>query len=170
MVATVGVGLLSDLLRNVLYPISSTASVFGTAQSSLGLPSPAYLLSGLGHAVNITLGGVFSCGLLVFLSVVGFFVLLRVKSEVSGFFVAWVFVGSVSILFAADDFVFNRFLFMLPWVVLSGLGLSWVVLFVSSRVGGFRGGRLLVIWVVLGFVFLVLLNGSLRYLFNINVW
>jgi hypothetical protein len=96
--------------------------------------------------------------------------LLRVKSEVSGIFIAWICVACVSILFAADDFVFNRFLFMLPWVVLCGLGLSGVVLFVYSRVGGFRCWRLWVIGVVLGFVFLVLLNGSLRYLFNINIW
>jgi hypothetical protein len=168
--ATVGVGLLSDLMRKLLSPASSTASVVATAQSSLGLPNPAYLVIGLGHAVNNILGGVFANGLLVFLSVAGFFVLLRFKSEVSSFFVAWICVSCMIILFAADDFVFNRFLFMLPWVVLSGLGLSCVVLFVSSRAGGFRGWRLWVILLVLGFVFLVLLNGSLRYIFNINVW
>ncbi len=168
--ATVGVGLFSDLMRRLLSADSSTASVVATAQSGIGLPNPAYLLSGMQHAVDITLGGVFASGLLVFLSVAGFFVLLRMKSEVSSLFVAWICVVCVSILFAADDFVFNRFLFLLPWVVLSGLGLSWVVQFVSLRVGGFKGWRLWVIVLVLGFVFLVLLNGSLRYLFNINIW
>ena len=170
VVATVGIGLLSDLMRRFLSPASSTASVVSTAQSAIGLPNPAYLLSGMQHAVDITLGGVFACGLLVFLSIAGFFVLLRLKSEVSSFFVAWICVVCVVILFAADDFVFNRFLFLLPWVVLSGLGLSWVVQVVSLRVGGFKGWRLWMIALVLGFVFLVLLNGGLRYLLNINIW
>ena len=84
------------------------------------------------------------------------------------------FVACVSILFAAGDFVFNRALFMLPWVVLSGLGLAFVVRFVGfiglERFGGFRDWRLWVVLLVLAFVFLVLLNGSLRYLFNINIW
>jgi len=168
--STVGVGLLGDLMRKLLSPVSSTASVLGTAQSSIGLPNPAFLLSGMQHAVDITLGGVFASGLLVFLGVAGFIVLLRIKSESSSFFIAWICVACVSILFAANDLVFNRFLFMLPWVVLSGLGLSSIVWFVGSRVGGFKGWRLWVVVLVLGFVFLVLLNGSLRYLFNINIW
>ena len=167
---TVGVGLLSDLMRKLLSPVSSAASVVATVQSSIGLPNPAFLLSGMQHAVDVTLGGVFASGLLIFLSVAGFFVLLRIKSDVSGFFIAWICVACVSILFAADDFVFNRFLFMFPWVVLSGLGLAGVIWFVSSRVGGFKGWRLWMIIVVLGFVFLALLNGSVRYLFNINIW
>jgi hypothetical protein len=74
----------------------------------------------------------------------------------------------VSILFAAENFVFDRFLFLMPWVVLSSLGLFSVVRFVSLRFGGLKGWRLG--FVVLVFVFLVLLNGSLRYLFNINIW
>ncbi len=161
VVATIGVGLLCDLMRKLLSPASSTASVFVTAQSGLGLPNPAYLLSGLGHAVNITLGGVFSGGLLVFLSFVGFIVLLRIRSNVSNFFVSWICVACVSILFAANDFVFNRFLFILPWVILSGLGLYSVILLVSSRVEG-KGRRLWVLGVFLAFVFLVLLNGSIE--------
>jgi hypothetical protein len=116
----------------------------------------------------IFLGGVCQSALIAL--AFGFLVLLRFKSEVSSFFVAWICVACVTILFAADDFVFNRFLFMLPWVVLSGLGLFGVVSFVSSGEGGFRGWRLWVVALVLGFVFLVLLNGSLMYLFNINVW
>ncbi len=168
--ATIGVGLLSDFMRKLLSPSSSSASVVATAQSSLGLPNPIFLLSGLGNAVNFTLGGVFSGGLLLSLSIAGFLVLLKFKSGVSNFFIAWICVAFVSILFAADDFVFNRFLFMLPWVVLSGLGLYGVVLFVSYRVGGFKGWRLWVLGAIVFFVFLVLLNGSLRYLFNINIW
>ena len=173
VVATVGVGLLVDLLRKVLSPVSSSGSVLSTVQSSLGFPNPAYLLSGMSKAVDFVLGGVFANQLLVALAFVGFLVLLRFKSEVSNFFVAWVFVACVSILFAASDLVFNRLLFMLPWVVLSGLGLAFVINFVGSRVGqvsGFKDWRLWVVLLVLGFVFLVLLNCALRYLFNINIW
>jgi hypothetical protein len=168
--ATVGVGLLSDLARKMLSPVSSTLSVIATAQSSLGLPNPVYLLSGMQHAVDFDLGGVFANGLLVLLSVVGFIVLLRFKSEVSNFFIAWIFVSCISILFASNDFVFNRFLFMFPWVVLLALGLFWCVGFVAGQLGGFRGWRFWVLVVLLVFVFLMLLNGALRFLFNINAW
>jgi hypothetical protein len=144
-----------------------------TVQSSLGFPNPAYLLSGMSKAVDFVLGGVFANPLLVALAFVGFLVLLRFKSEVSNFFVAWVFVACVSVLFAAGDLVFNRALFMLPWVVLSALGLAFVIGFVGSRVGrvgGFKDWRLWVVLLVLGLVFLVLLNCALRFLFNINIW
>jgi hypothetical protein len=165
--ATVGVGLFCDLVRKLLYPTSSS-SVLVSAQSSLGFPNGAYLLSGLQESVNFVLGGVFANGLLVVLSFVGFMVLLRVNSGVSRFFVAWIFVCCGSILFAAESFVFDRFLFLMPWVVLCALGLFWCVGFVGGQVGGFRGCRFWVLVVVLVFVFLVLLNGALRFIFNIN--
>jgi len=168
--ASVGVGLLCDFVRKLLSPVSSTASVFVTAQSSLGLPNAAYLVSGLRDSVDFVLGGVFANQLLVFLSFIGFLFLLRFKSEVSNFFVSWVFVACVTILFAAENLVFDRFLFLMPWVVLSSFGLFSVVRFVSSRFGGLKGWRLGFVVLVLVFVFLVLLNGSLRYLFNINIW
>jgi hypothetical protein len=173
VVATVGVGVLVDLLRKVLSPVSSSGSVVGTIQSSLGFPNPAYLLSGLSKAVNFVLGGVFANQLLVALAFVGFLVLLRFKSEVSNFFVAWVYVACVSILFAADDLVFNRALFLLPWIVLLGLGLSFVINFAGSRISHIccmKDWRLWLVLLVLGFVFLVLLNSSFRFLFNINIW
>lgn len=168
--ATVGVGLFCDLIRKILSPVSSTASVFITAQSSLGFPNGAYLLSGMRGNVDFALGGVFANQLLVFLSVVGFLFLLKFKSEVSNFFVSWVFVACVSILFAAQDLVFDRFLFLMPWVVLSSLGLFSVFRFVGSRFEGWKRWRVWIVMLVLVFVFLVLLNGSLRYLFNINIW
>ena len=56
----------------------------------------------------------------------------------------------VAILFAAQDLVFDRFLFLMPWVVLSSLGLFYVVRFVSSRFGGWRGWRM---FCVVGFGF-----------------
>ena len=167
--ATLGVGLSSDLLRKVVSPVSSTSSVLSTAGSSLGLPNFGYLFSGLEKSVDSVLGGVFSNGLLVVLGVVGLLVLLRLKSGLSRFFVAWIFVGCVTILFASESFVFDRFLFLLPWVVLSALGLFWGVGFVS-RVGVWGRWRFWVLFVVLLFIFLLLLNGGLRFLFNINLF
>jgi hypothetical protein len=168
--ATVGVGLLCDLIRKIFSPVSSTASVFSTAQSSLGFPNPAYLLSGMRVNVDFALGGVFANQLLVFLSIIGFLVLLKFKSKLSNFFVSWIFVACVSILFSAQDLVFDRFLFLMPWVVLSSLGLFSVVRFFGSMFESRRGWRALIMAVVLVSVFLVLSNGSLRYLFNINAW
>ncbi len=166
--ATVGVGLLVDLARSMLSSVSSSGSVLAAAHSGLGFPNVAFLLSGMQKTVDFALGGVFANGLLVALSIVGFLVLVRLRSEVSTFFVSWIFVASVSILFAAQDFVFDRFLFLMPWVVLSSLGLFSVLRFASNRFGG--RWRLFVCFVVLAFVFLVLLNNGLRYLFNINIW
>ena len=166
---TLGVGLTSDLLRKVVSPVSSTSSVLSTAGSSLGLPNLGFLFSGLEERVDFVLGGVFANGLLVVLGVFGLLVLLRFKSGLSRFFVAWIFVGCMSILFASENFVFDRFLFLLPWVVLSSLGLFWVVGFIS-RVGGWGRWRVWVLGVLLAFVFLVLLNWALRFVFNINIW
>ena len=168
--ATLLVGLLSDFVRGFLSPGSSSASVLVTAQSSLSFPNATYLLNGLRESVNFVLGGVFANQLLMFLSVVGFLVLVRLKSEVSNFLVAWVFVGCVSILFAAKDLVFDRFLFLMPWVVLSSLGLFFVVGFVSSRIGRGVNWRLFMLILILSLIFLVLLNESLRFVFNINIW
>jgi hypothetical protein len=168
--ATIGVDLLSDLARKMLSPASSTLSVITTAQSSLGLPNLAYLLSGMQHAVDFDLGGVFANGVLILLSVVGFIILLRFKSEISNFFVGWIFVACITILFASTDLVFNRFLFMFPWVILLALGLFWFMAFVAKQLGGVRGWRYWVWVVLLIFVFLMLLNGALSFLFNINAW
>jgi len=168
--ATVGVDLFCDLIRKIFSPVSSTASVFSTAQSSLGFPNPAYLLSGMRVNVDFALGGVFANQLLVFLSIIGFLVLLKFKSKLSNFFVSWIFVACVSILFSAQDLVFDRFLFLMPWVVLSSLGLFSVVRFFGSMFETQRGWQALITAVVLVSVFLVLSNGSLRYLFNINAW
>jgi hypothetical protein len=168
VVATVGVGLVCDFVRALLSSVSPAASVFDTAQSSLGLPNGGYLLSGFRETVDFVLGGVFANQLLVLLSVVGFLFLLKFKSEVSNFFVSWIFVACAAILFAAQNLVFDRFLFLMPWVVLSSLGLFYIVGFVTSRFGGWTSRRYFVL-LVLVFVFLVLLNGSLQYLFNINI-
>ena len=168
--ATVSLGLISDLARKMSSPVSAPGSVLSTAQSSLGLPNGAFLLNGLRESVEFALGGVFANVLLVFLSVIGFLVLFRFKSSVSNFIFAWIFVACISILFATSDFVFNRFLFMMPWVILSSFGLLSVARLAMSQFGDSKGWRFSVVLLVLGFVFLVLLNSSLRYLFNINVW
>lgn len=166
--ASVGVGLLVDLVRTNLSPVSSSTSVLSTATSSLSFPNGAFLLSGIQKTVDLVLGGVFANGVLVGLSIVGFLVLVRFRSEVSNFFVSWIFVACLAILFAAQDFVFDRFLFFIPWVVLSSLGLFCVLRFVSCRFVG--RWRWLVFVVVLAFVFLLLLNNGLHYLFNIDIW
>ncbi len=67
---------------------------------------------------------------------------MKFRSEVSNFLVALVFVGCVSILFAAQDFVFDRFLFLMPWIVLSSLGLFFVVRFFGFTSGGIKIGGL----------------------------
>ena len=168
VVATVGIGLFVDLARSMLSPISSSASVLTTANSSLGFPNGSFLLSEMQKTVDFTLGGVFANGLLVFLSVVGFLVLLRFRSEVSNFFVSWVFVACLAISVAAQDFVFDRFLFLMPWVVFSSLGLFFIVQFASRHFSGRT--RWLVCFVILAFVFATFLNFGVRYLCNINIW
>ena len=168
VVATVSVGLFVDLARSMLSPVSSSAHVLGTADSSLGFPNGGFLLSAMQKNVDFTLGGVFANGLLVFLSFVGFLVLLRFKSEVSNFLVSWVFVACASILFAAQDFVFDRFLFLMPWVVFSSLGLFFILQFVSRRFDG--STRRLICLVILAFIFLTLLNACVRYIFNVIIW
>jgi hypothetical protein len=170
---TVGVGLTIDVLRTALLPISSSSSALNTAQSSLGLLNPAFLVSGMKQTVGVMLGGVFANQIFFALSFMGLLVLLRFKSEITNFFVAWLFVACVSIIFAADNLVFNRALFLVPWVVLSALGLNFVIRFVGSKFGelkDFRNYGFWVVLIVLTFVFLVLVNFSLRFLFNINIW
>ena len=166
--STIGVGLLVDLVRSNLSPVSSSTSVLTTAHSSLSFPNAAFLLSEMQKTVDLVLGGVFANGLLVVLSIVGFLVLFRFKSEASNFFVSWIFVSCLAILFAARDLVFDRFLFLMPWMVLSSLGLFYFLRFASDRFVG--RWRLFVVGVVLSFVFLMLLNNGLSYLFNINIW
>ncbi len=168
--STIVVGLLCDLVRNLNYSVSLGGSALVTAQSSLSFPNPNYLLSGLRDSVNFILGGVYTNGLLVFLSAIGFLVLVKFRSEVSNFLVAWIFVGCVSILFAAKDFVFDRFLFLMPWTMLSLLGLFVIVRFFGYTLGDCKNWRVIAVLTFLIFVFLVLLNFSFNYLFNINVW
>jgi hypothetical protein len=166
---TLSVGLACDLIRKILSPVSSTSSVLSTAGSSLGLPNFGFLLSELEKSVDFILGGVFANGLLVFLGLVGLLVLFRIKSNLARFLVSWIFVGCVTITFGSKSLVFDRFLFLLPWIILSSLGLFWVLGLVV-RVGNWGRWRFLVLTTILIFIFLVLLNNALRYVFNINAW
>jgi hypothetical protein len=166
--ATIVVGLISDFAREMLSSVSSTASVFQTAQNSLGYPNAGFLLSGLRETVNFDLGGVFANQLLIFLMIVGFLFLLTFKSEISNLLFSWIFVASFGILFASANFVFDRFLFLIPSAVLSGLGLSFIVRFAC----GFNGSKALKYTVevlIVIFVFLALLNGAMRYTSNLNI-
>ena len=81
VVATLGVGLICDLIRRFLSSAGSSSSVFVTAQSRLGFPDVGFLLSGLRNSVDFVLGGVFASGLLIVLSVVGFLVLVGLNLE-----------------------------------------------------------------------------------------
>jgi len=170
---TIGVGLTIDVLRTALFPISSSGSALSTARASLSLPNPVFIVSGMKQTVDVMLGGVFANQIFFVLSLIGLLLLLRFKSEIANFFAAWLFVACVLIIFAADNFVFNRVLFLVPWVVLSALGLDFVIRFTGSKLGGLKNSRNHGCWVVLlvlSFVFIVLLNFSLRFLFNINIW
>ena len=168
--STIGVGLLCDLMRRLVSPVSSTASVVSTVQSSISLPNLGYVISGLRESVDSSLGGVFANSLLIFLSIVGFLVLIRFKSQVSNFLVSWVFVACLSILFASASLVFNRVLFLIPWAMLSSLGLYFVVKLFVSGFDDLKSWRFGVAVLILSFVFLVLLNGALSFLFNINIF
>jgi len=71
-------------------------------------------------------------------------------------------------LFASGEYVFNRFLFMMPSAVLSGLGLFFIVRLGAYRSKGLRVPKFGVAVLVLVFVLLVLVNGGLRYVLNLN--
>ncbi len=166
---TVIVGLICDLARNLLTSTSASTSVFETAQSSLGLPNSSFILSGLKLTTNFYLGGVFSNGVIPVLCIVGFLFMLTFKSEMSRLLVSWFLVGCVAVLFASGEFVFNRFLFLMPSLVFSSLGLSFLV-----RVGvyGSKGTRTKKIGfelLIVALVFLLLLNFGLRYVSNLNI-
>jgi hypothetical protein len=166
---TIVVGFVCDLARNLLSAGSSSVSVAGTVSTSLGLPNLAFLFGGVRETVNFFLGGVFANQVLLFLFLVGFLFMLTFKSSATRLLASWVFVGCVSMLFASGEFVFNRFLFLMPSAIFGGLGLAYLVR-VSS--GGFQGSKtkkLVVELLIVGFVFATLLVTSLRYVSNLNL-
>jgi hypothetical protein len=168
---SITVGLISDFSRGLLSPISSSASVTATVMSTLGIPDPSYILRGMGDSVYFTLGGIYANSLFLFLMLIGFFVFLRIKSTIANFLLAWVFISSSPILFASASLVFDRTLFLLPSGIFAGLGLTFIVRFLAgTQFEVNKSAKIIRTLVVLGFVFLMLVNFALRYIFNINVW
>jgi hypothetical protein len=166
----IGVGIVIDLARRFLFSTSSTGSVFATVSSSLGFPNPVYLFSGLKDTVNFTLGGVFANQLLVLLTLAGFVVLLKHNSGISRLLLSWIVVACLPIFFASSSFVFDRSLFLIPSAILASLGLSIAVGFFSYDYRGTgKSVRIRTLLIVLGFVFVTLLNFVIRYLYNINI-
>lgn len=169
VVGTTGaVGLVCDLSRMLLTSTSASQSVFETAQSDLSFPNAGLVLGGLKVTTNFYLGGVFANWLLLFLSIMGLFFLLSLRSEMSRLLTSWIFIGCVPLLFASGELIFNRFLFLMPWTVLSGLGLSFLV---RLGVRGSKNSRRKVLFelLVLVFCLVLLLNFALRYVANINI-
>jgi len=168
--ASVVVGLVSDFVRQMLIPFSTASFVSNMVGSSFGFPNGAVILNGLRLTTDFHLGGSFANAPFILLSIVGLLFMLSFKSEMSNLLVSWVFVSCVYMIFASgsyDVYVFNRFLFMMPSLVFSGLGLSLVVRFAS----GSKSSRFQKIWVellIIVFVFLVLLNFGLNYVTNLN--
>ncbi len=167
--AIVVAGLVCDVARKLLTSSSISVAAFETAKSSLGFPDMAYVLGELRLTTNFYLGGVFANGMFIVLCVVGFLFLLSFKSEMSRLLVSWVFVACVPVLFASGEFVFNRFLFLLPSVVFSGLGLCFLVRCGINSTKGSHTKKLAFELLIVGFVVLVLLNFGLRYVSNINI-
>jgi len=169
VVVIISAGLVCDLTRKLLMAPSVSVAAFETAKSSLGFPDVGFVLGGLRLTTNFYLGGVFASGLFVVLCFVGFLFLLSFKSEMSRLLVSWIFVACAPVLFASGEFVFNRFLFLMPWVVFSGLGLSFFIRFGVCASKESRAKKLGFELLVVGLVFLVLLNFGLRYVSNMNV-
>jgi hypothetical protein len=165
--STIAVGLVCEVVREMIVPWSTASFVSQNVGSTFGFPSGGFVLSSLRSTTDFYLGGVFGLATLVFLSVIGFLLLLRIKSVVSNLFVSWVFVSSVYMIFASGEYVFNRFLFMMPSLIFSGLGLSFLI---RSTLGFIYSGyrRVFVEFLLLSFVFLVLLNFGLNYVLNLN--
>ncbi len=167
---TIIAGLTADFSRNLLTSKSASLAVFETAQSHLGLPDTAFILSGLKLTTNFYLGGVFSGSVILTLCIVGFFFLLTFKSEMSNMLIAWFLVGCVAVLFASGEFIFNRFMFLTPSVVFSSLGLSFLIRYGASASKLSRGKRVGLELLIVCLVFLVLLNFALRYTCNVNIF
>ena len=160
----------SNFVWDFASPVSTLNSVFATAKSGFGLPSLSYLVSGLSNSVFTVLGGVYTISLLLALSLIGFVILVRFHSSVSRFLVAWMFVCCASVVVAGSDFVFDRFLFLMPWGILSSLGLFSVQRVFHTQFARQGKKAMIPVWLAMFFVFVLLMNFSLHYIFNINIW
>jgi hypothetical protein len=163
---TVIIGLISDLIRNLLVRLLRP-SVF--KRTNLAVPNTTYLISNLKLTTNFYLGGVFSSGLFVLLFIVGFLFMLTFKSEMSNLLVSWFLVCCLAVLFASGELVFNRFMFLMPSLVFAGFGLSCVVRICVYNSRRSRSKKILFELLIVGLVLLFALNFALNYLTNINI-
>jgi hypothetical protein len=166
---TVAAGLISEFVRELVFPFSASALVSSNVSSNFGFPNPISILNGLHQTIDFHMGGVFANQLFIFLSVVGFLFMLNFKSELTKLLISWFFVASVCMLFPSGQYIFNRFLFMMPWMVFGGLGLAYVVRLATIGAQGSKTKLVAVELIILAFVFSVLLVDSLRYVTNLNM-
>jgi len=164
---TIAVDLVCELVRHLFVTFSTVSFVTENVGSTFGFPNLGTVLSGLRVTTDFYLGGVFGLAPFVFLSIVGFLYVVRIRSLVSNLLVSWVFVSSVYMLFGSGEYVFNRFLFMMPTLIFSGLGLSFLVRYISGSVRPSLRGVLARYLLVL-FVFLIVVNFGLNYVLNLN--
>ncbi|HTY75477.1 MAG TPA: hypothetical protein VMD05_07930, partial [Candidatus Nanoarchaeia archaeon] len=164
---TIAVGLVCDVVREALVPWSIASFVSSNIAKTFGFINGGFVLSGLRLTADFYLGGVFGLAPIALISIVGFVFMLRLKSVISNLLASWVFVSCVYMLFASDTDVFNRFLFIMPSLVFSGLGLSFIV---RSAIGSVNIGRKRGIaeFLIFFFVLLVFLNFALNYIVNLN--
>ncbi len=166
---TVIVGLVADYARSLLASTSASLSFFETASSGLSLPNTAFILNGLQLTTNFYLGGVFSSAIILALCIVGFLFMLTYKSVVSRLLVSWFLIGCVAVLFASGEYVFNRFIFLMPTLTFSALGLTLI-----ARVGAYTAGksrikRVFFELLIVGLILLLLINFALNYASNISM-
>ncbi|XES76078.1 MAG: hypothetical protein ACBZ72_07775 [Candidatus Bathyarchaeia archaeon] len=157
-----------DFFRRLLTVTSSVTIVYDTVARDLTFPNLSFLWNSLKVTADFYLGGAFGCVLIVFLSIVGFFVVLRSKSEMSSLLTSWVFVSSLAILFTGSEFAYHKFLFAMPLVVFSSLGLSWLMHVIVRKDDmckkRFSAGALVLVVSVL-----ILLCNALRFASNLIV-
>ena len=169
VLVTIVLGLAVDWSRTLFTSSSASASVFETAKTSLGVPNAGYILGGLKLTTNFYLGGVFANAIIIGLSIIGFLYMLTFKSEMSRLLVSWFFVGCVALLFASSEFVFNRFLFLMPSVIFSSMGLVFFLRFGIYKSKSQSAKKWVLELLFVAAVFLILLNFGLRFVSNLNI-
>ena len=163
------VSLLCDLVRRLLTATSSITIVYDTVNRDLAFPNLSLLWNGMKTTVDFYLGGALGSQLIVLLSIIGFLYILKSRSEMSALLTSWVFVSCVAILFTSSEFAYHKFLFSMPLVVFSSLGLSWLVRFVVHKSSGSKVRNSVGFMLISTVVFLILLCSALRFVSNLNV-
>lgn len=162
------VSVLCDFVRQLLVKTASVAYVYDTISVDLSVPSLGLLWSAMNVTVHSYLGGAFNFSILVFLSIVGFLLVLSRKSDFSDLLVSWVFIACLSVLLTNSEFAYHKFLFSMPLVVFSSLGIAWLIRLLMPN--GLKGRwQKVVFLLIFGAIFLVLLNIALRFVTNITI-